>query len=40
VHGKIDVVKFADFEVLGFDCYGTLIDWEAGLLGILGILGG
>jgi 2-haloacid dehalogenase len=25
-------VDFADFEALTFDCYGTLIDWEAGLL--------
>ena len=24
-----------DFDVLTFDCYGTLIDWEAGLLGAL-----
>lgn len=24
-------MKFADFKVLTFDCYGTLIDWEAGL---------
>ena len=23
------------FEVLTFDCYGTLIDWEAGILGAL-----
>lgn len=26
----------ADFEALSFDCYGTLIDWEAGILAILG----
>ncbi len=25
-------VDFAQFEVLTFDCYGTLIDWEAGIL--------
>jgi len=25
-------VNFADFEALTFDCYGTLIDWESGLL--------
>jgi 2-haloacid dehalogenase len=25
-------VDFDSFEVLTFDCYGTLIDWEAGLL--------
>jgi 2-haloacid dehalogenase len=24
-----------DYKVLSFDCYGTLIDWEAGLLGVL-----
>jgi len=26
---------FSRFEWLSFDCYGTLIDWEAGLLGYL-----
>ena len=26
---------FARFHVLTFDCYGTLIDWEAGILGAL-----
>ncbi|WP_428487908.1 haloacid dehalogenase type II [Rhodopila sp.] len=25
-------MKTADFKVLTFDCYGTLIDWESGLL--------
>jgi 2-haloalkanoic acid dehalogenase type II len=25
-------VELTDFEALSFDCYGTLIDWEAGLL--------
>lgn len=25
-------MKFDDFAVLTFDCYGTLIDWEAGIL--------
>jgi 2-haloalkanoic acid dehalogenase type II len=25
-------VKLGDFAVLTFDCYGTLIDWESGLL--------
>ena len=25
-------LDFDDFDVLTFDCYGTLIDWEAGLL--------
>lgn len=28
--------KIADFDALSFDCYGTLIDWETGLLSILG----
>src|ERR1044071_8957202 len=23
------------FEILSFDCYGTLVDWEAGILGAL-----
>jgi len=26
-------MKLSKFKVLTFDCYGTLIDWEAGLLG-------
>ena len=25
-------IDFADYDVLTFDCYGTLIDWETGLL--------
>jgi 2-haloacid dehalogenase len=29
-------VDFGRFEVLTFDCYGTLIDWESGLLAALG----
>jgi 2-haloacid dehalogenase len=28
-------VRFSDFEALSFDCYGTLIDWESGLLHVL-----
>jgi 2-haloacid dehalogenase len=28
----MDLTKY---EALSFDCYGTLIDWEAGLLGVL-----
>jgi 2-haloacid dehalogenase len=28
-------MKFTDFEALSFDCYGTLIDWEAGLSAVL-----
>jgi 2-haloacid dehalogenase len=26
------MLDFAQFEVLSFDCYGTLIDWESGIL--------
>ena len=29
-------MNFADFDALSFDCYGTLIDWETGLLAVLG----
>jgi 2-haloalkanoic acid dehalogenase type II len=29
-------VKLAGFDALSFDCYGTLIDWEAGLATVLG----
>ena len=28
-------IEFDDVDVLTFDCYGTLIDWEAGLLAAL-----
>jgi 2-haloalkanoic acid dehalogenase type II len=28
-------VKLTDFEALSFDCYGTLIDWESGILAAL-----
>ena len=28
-------MDFADFDALTFDCYGTLIDWETGLLAAL-----
>ena len=28
-------LDFDAFDVLTFDCYGTLIDWEAGLLAAL-----
>ena len=31
-------VKLSDFDVLTFDCYGTLIDWETGLYTALGPL--
>ena len=27
-------MELTDFEALSFDCYGTLIDWEAGLLAV------
>ncbi len=29
------MLDFAQFEWLSFDCYGTLIDWEAGILGYM-----
>jgi 2-haloacid dehalogenase len=25
-------MRLTDFKVLTFDCYGTLIDWETGIL--------
>jgi 2-haloalkanoic acid dehalogenase type II len=28
-------MKLADFKVLSFDCYGTLVDWESGILAAL-----
>jgi 2-haloacid dehalogenase len=28
-------VEITDFEAISFDCYGTLIDWETGLLSVL-----
>jgi 2-haloacid dehalogenase len=28
-------MKLRDFDALSFDCYGTLIDWEAGLSAVL-----
>jgi 2-haloalkanoic acid dehalogenase type II len=28
-------MRLADFKVLTFDCYGTLIDWESGILAAL-----
>ena len=30
--------SLGDFKVLTFDCYGTLIDWESGILTALGNL--
>lgn len=28
-------MNLSDFEALSFDCYGTLIDWEAGIVAVL-----
>jgi 2-haloacid dehalogenase len=28
-------VRLTDFDALSFDCYGTLIDWEAGIAAVL-----
>ncbi|MFC6005455.1 hypothetical protein ACFPZ0_28415, partial [Streptomonospora nanhaiensis] len=28
-------MNFGDFDALSFDCYGTLIDWEAGIAAVL-----
>ncbi len=28
-------MRLTDFEALSFDCYGTLIDWEAGIAAVL-----
>ena len=28
-------MKLSDFKVLTFDCYGTLIDWESGMVNAL-----
>jgi 2-haloacid dehalogenase len=30
------LMHLCDFEALSFDCYGTLIDWEAGISAVLG----
>jgi len=32
------MLDFSLFEMLSFDCYGTLINWESGILGYLGPL--
>jgi len=29
-------MRITEFEAISFDCYGTLIDWEAGLAAVLG----
>ena len=31
----LSIVRLTDFSVLSFDCYGTLIDWESGILAAL-----
>ena len=28
-------MRLTDFKVLTFDCYGTLIDWETGIINAL-----
>src|SRR2546425_11274336 len=28
-------MNLADYDVLSFDCYGTLIDWETGIAAVL-----
>jgi 2-haloacid dehalogenase len=33
--GAVTTLDFDAFDVLTFDCYGTLIDWEAGILAAL-----
>jgi 2-haloacid dehalogenase len=30
------LMQLTDFDALSFDCYGTLIDWEAGISAVLG----
>ena len=34
-HLKKIMIDFQQFEVLSFDCYGTLINWENGILSTL-----
>jgi 2-haloacid dehalogenase len=29
-------MRLSDYSVLSFDCYGTLIDWESGIMQVLG----
>ena len=29
-------MNLVEFDALSFDCYGTLIDWEAGIAAVLG----
>jgi len=32
---EADMVDFRQFEAMTFDCYGTLIDWEHGIISVL-----
>ena len=34
------MIDYRAFEVLSFDCYGTLVDWEAGIVGAMRALVG
>jgi 2-haloacid dehalogenase len=37
----VATIRFSDFDALTFDCYGTLVDWESGIVaGIRGAVGG
>ena len=31
----MDGLNLADYRALSFDCYGTMIDWEAGIAAVL-----
>lgn len=33
--GDLGMIDFSQFEVISFNCYGTLIDWETGILACL-----
>jgi len=35
VEGRGSMLDFDEFKVLTFDCYGTLIDWETGIIEVL-----
>jgi 2-haloacid dehalogenase len=35
IEGDIEMLDFSNYDILTFDCYGTLIDWEAGILSVL-----
>ena len=32
VNGATNMTQLTDYKALTFDCYGTLIDWESGIL--------